>query len=248
MSDMTPEPPAPLRPTEMPWGEYVAALLGHGKGNVRGLDDATFDEVRELQSKSMRDRFGPFYLRIGEFLSSAAGIESQLATLASFLLNPYEPGRATPALKTLNARTTRELTGTLLQSRWPATSPLFIECADIARMRNQLAHNSLSDLDIDDDGTIDTAVHLNAGRIANGGYVSSRIPISTDELDAWIERANLAVLILVQVLLHLAAAQHANRAFEATMPLAIIFVEPRDFEDRTFTERDWQVFTEHYAR
>jgi hypothetical protein len=228
------------------WPDYLADILGRGKGQIHDLDDAAFAEAGRLQNQPARERLGQYFLRIGELLSSAAAIEDYMELLAAFLLNPHEPGRATPAMKSLSARTTRELAATLLRDRWPAVTPVFAECQKIASKRNEVAHNALADMWPRADGSLERSVYIEVGRMDNSSYSTRRVILTLDTLDEWIDRANLAATVLVQLLIHLALAAHANRVLAPSIELFDIFTSGQEGSGLGLSARDQQLFRQYY--
>jgi hypothetical protein len=247
--DSSTEAGAPeAKPEENQYAEYLARILGHGERAMSDVSTEVMDEIHAAMALDREEALREHFVRIGSFMSLVASMEDNFVPLATFLLNPSQPGRAAPAVMNLGAAQVRALVQTLLDPRWPATQAVFSECAAIAQFRNRLAHNGLSPFWVEEDGSrLVQRVHIENSTYQRGAFTHERIQLPLDVLDEWRDRALLAGKVAMRILMLLSELAFVGYEISPDWPLNMIFLDPEQKNDQMWSERDKDLFSRFYG-
>lgn len=191
---------------ETRWTDYLSAVLADDgeDGVMRNVPGPVAEEILRAMHPWPSDDLVQHYAAVGQFISMAADLERSLSTLATFLLNPV-PQHARPAVRGLNARTTRELVKSLLVPRWPDTTRLVNEAERVAHERNLFAHYALTPFRIaPDDSSVIYGVTRTHARSTRRGVELETVETPVSYIQAWVSRARLTGYMTRQVLVTLA--------------------------------------------
>jgi hypothetical protein len=235
-------------PEENGYGEYLSRIVGHGEPVTVKVSDEVWDEVEEIMLADRDVVLREHFVRIGSLMSWVASMEDTFNPLATYLLNPFEPGRAAPAVANLGAAQLRSLTRVLLEPRWQASNALFVECLAIAQFRNQVAHNGLVPFRVVEDGKrVLREVHIERTSFKGGSVTRELVDLPLSLLDEWVARAQLAGKVASRVLILLTEMTYVGVQLVPTTPLNIVFMDPEGRNPHLWTETDRTLFARLYG-
>jgi len=232
--------------------ELARVLSVDGQGEVTSVSNEVWSEMQSLFARGVGDALHDHYAAVGELVSMAASLEHEVESLAAFLLNPSEPGRAAPALKPLTAAKARELAAALLVPRWPDMSRLILELERIASARNRFAHNALTPFTISDDGqSLDKEVTIAYKRWSKHRVEEVRESAPLTVIQDWAARARLASTLISKAMFTLLVWERSDSKEPLAVPIDFLVYgtpeSPVSEDDAGFTTEERERFQRVYG-
>lgn len=182
------------------WAQAWAYAMNMGTRGAIDVTDATFDRTAELVADTAW--WDSLYGLIGKTIHRTSFVETLLAPLVTYLLNPDRQQDMVVAVSRLSSSNRLDMLSGLLHPDWSDGKVLIRHLKTMLQERNKLAHGTFLPMQFKDDGSLLEGMFLTSFVNRSGVYTEEEKLYTRDDFGKLATRIAILQSVLSDLLSH----------------------------------------------